>query len=326
MRRVLILGGTGWLGGDIARAAIVDGAEVVCLARGESGSVPEGARFIEADRTHAGAYDALEGEWDEVIELANEPELVDSALEALSGRAGHWTVVSTVSVYRRNDEPGADESADVVHPEDPSDYAHAKVLAERATAAQLADKLLVVRPGLIAGPGDPSDRFGYWPARLHRGGRVLVPTTAGRYVQVIDVTDLATWIVQAGRRGFTGTVNAVGESHSFDAFLADVAAVTGFKGEFVVVEDEFLLDHDVRFWGGPRSLPLWLPLVDAAMAQRDLDTFLASEGTIRPLRDTIARVLDDEISRGATRARRAGLTAEDEADLVDRIGPTERSG
>ncbi len=325
MRHVLILGGTGWLGSDIARAAIMDGAEAVCLARGESGSVPEGARFIEADRTHAGAYDELEGEWDEIIELANEPELVNSALEALSGRTRHWTLVSTVSVYRRNDKPGADESADLVQPEDPSDYAHAKVLAERATAAQLADKVLIVRPGLIAGPGDPSDRFGYWSARLHRGGRVLVPNTAGRYVQVIDVTDLATWIVQAGRRGVTGTVNAVGESHSLDAFLADVAAVTGFKGEFVTVEDEFLLDHDVRYWGGPRSLPLWLPLVDAAMAQREPANYVASGGSIRPLRDTIARVLDDEISRGVNRPRRSGLTAEDEADLVDRIGPTESS-
>lgn len=155
---------------------------------------------------------------------------------------------------------------------------------------------------------------------------MLVPTTAARYVQVIDVTDLATWIVEAGRRGVTGTVNAVGESHSLDAFLTDVAAVTGFKGEFVTVEDEFILDHDVRYWGGPRSLPLWLPLVDAAMAQREPANYVASGGSIRPLRDTIARVLDDEISRDVTRARRSGLTAEDEADLVDRIGPAERSG
>lgn len=318
MRRVLVLGGTGWLGSDIARAAITDGTEVVCLARGESGSVPEGARFVKADRTHAGAYDELDGDWDEVIELAYEPELVNSALEALSGRARHWTLVSTVSVYRRNDEPMADESADLVRPEDTADYSHAKVLAEQATAARLADKLLVVRPGLIAGPGDPSDRFGYWPARLHRGGRVLVPNSAGRYVQVIDVTDLATFIVQAGLREFTGTVNAVGESHSLDAFLADVAAVTGFRGEFVAVEDEFLVEQDVRYWAGPRSLPLWLPLVDAAMAQRSPDTYIASGGTIRPLWDTIARVLDDEVSREVDRARRSGLTADEEADLINR--------
>lgn len=319
MRRVLVLGGTGWLGGEIARAAITDGTEVVCLARGESGSVPEGARFVEADRRHTGAYDKLDGDWDEVIELAYEPELVNSALEALSGRARHWTLVSTVSVYRRNDEPGADEGADLVQPKDPADYAHAKVLAEQATASRLAHKLLIVRPGLIAGPGDPSDRFGYWPARLHRGGRVIVPNVSGRYVQVIDVTDLATFIVQAGQRGVTGTVNAVGESHSLDAFFADVAAVTGFQGEFVNVEDEFLVEQDVRYWGGPRSLPLWLPLVDAAMAQRSPDTYIASEGTIRPIRDTIARVLDNEISREVDRSRRSGLSADEEADLINRF-------
>ncbi len=318
MRRVLILGGTGWLGSNIARAAITAATEVVCLARGESGSVPDGTRFIGADRAHAGAYEDLVGEWDEVIELAHEPELVISALEALAGRARHWTLVSSISVYRSNNEPDADESAELVEPEHPSEYAHAKVMAERATAVQLGDRLLIVRPGLIAGPGDPSDRFGYWPARLHRGGEVLVPTTAGRHVQVIDVVDLATWIDGAGRRGITGIVNAVGESYPFDTFLEKVATVTGFEGEFVTVEDDILLAHDVRYWAGPRSLPLWLPLADAAMAQRDPGTYVAARGSIRPLGDTIKRALDDEISRDVNRARRSGLTADEEADLVHR--------
>ncbi len=320
MRRVLILGGTGWLGREIARIAVATGDEVVCLARGQSGPPPEDARFVIANRTQPGAYDDLTGEWDEVIELAYEPELIHSALQALAERTRHWTLVSTVSVYARNDEPGADESSDLVEPADPTDYADAKVLAERATVARLGERLLVVRPGLITGPGDPSDRFGYWPARLSRGGRVLIPTTDNRYVQVIDVTDLATYVVEAGSEGRTGVVNAVGESHSLEAFLNEAIATTGGEGDLVSGDDAFLLDHAVKYWAGPRSLPLWLPLADAAMAQRSGAAYLASGGTNRPIRDTISRVLADDISRGVERHRRSGLTLQEETDLLDALG------
>lgn len=317
MRRVLVLGGTAWLGSEIARTAISDGTDVVCLARGLSGTAPEGVRFLQADRTMPGAYDEVDGEWDEVIELAHEPELVKSALDALAERARHWTLVSTVSVYRRNDEPRADESAELVEPDNLTDYADAKVAAERVTSARLGNKLLVVRPGLIVGPGDPSERFGYWPARLHRGGRVLAPTTAGRFMQVIDIADLATWIVRAGRTGVTGIVNAVGESHALDVFLAEASAIAGFSGEFVTVDDAWLLEHDVHYWAGPRSLPLWLPVSDAAFAQRSNEAYLAAGGSIRPLKETIARVLEDELAHMTKSPRRSGLNPEEEADLLE---------
>jgi 2'-hydroxyisoflavone reductase len=318
MRRVLVLGGTAWLGREIARAALSDGAEVVCLARGDSGAVANDVHFVQADRNLPGAYDRLDGDWDEVVELANEPELIESALDALADRARHWSLVSTVSVYRRNDEPGADETAELVETDGLTDYAQAKVAAERATTGRVGDKLLVARPGLIVGPGDPSDRFGYWAARLCRGGRVLAPTTAGRFVQVIDVGDLAAWIVAAGRRGVTGSVNAVGESHAFDDFLSEAGDVAGFTGELVTVDDEWLLEHDVRHWAGPRSLPLWLPLSYTGFAKRNNAAYLAAGGIIRPLRDTISRVIDDEVARSTTRPRLAGLSPEEETDLLDR--------
>ena len=316
MRRVLVLGGTAWLGSEIARGAIADGAEVVCLARGNSGAAPEGGRFVATDRAESHAYDKLDGEWDEVVELASDPELVGSALDALADRARHWTLVSTVSVYLRNDEPGADESSDLVEPDDLTEYAQAKIAAERVTAARRGDGLLIVRPGLVVGPGDPSDRFGYWPARLRRGGRVLAPMSADRYVQVIDVADLAAWIVRAGRAQVTGILNAVGESHPFDVFLAEASAVSGFADELVTAEDAWLLDHDVHYWAGARSLPLWLPVSDAAFAQRSNASFLAAGGVVRPLEETIARVLDDEKVRGLDRPRRSGLMPRDEADLL----------
>ncbi len=316
MRRVLVLGGTGWLGAAVVRAALADGADVVCLARGESGDVPVGARLVRADRREPGAYDALTGAWDEVVEIAYAPDLVTSALDALADRAAHWTLVSSVSVYARDDEPGADEAAAVVEPEDLTRYPDAKVAAERASAARLGDRLLLARPGLIVGPGDPSDRFGYWPARLHRGGRVLTPVPQGRSMQVIDVDDLAAWLVAAGRAGVTGPVNAVGTAVPLGDLLAEVAAVAGPDAELVPVDDATLLAHDVAYWAGPRSLPLWLPVEASGFARRDGSAYRASGGTERPLRDTIARVLADEVGRGVDRPRRAGLTPDEEREVL----------
>ncbi|MCS6579186.1 NAD-dependent epimerase/dehydratase family protein [Curtobacterium poinsettiae] len=317
-RRVLVLGGTGWLGRTIVDELLVEGADVTCLARGTTGSVPEGARFVQADRSLPGAYEPATGTWDEVIELAHAPEFVAPALDALADRAAHWTLVSTVSVYAENDEPGADESARLVEPKDPSAYADAKVLAERTTRLRLGSRLLIARPGLIVGPGDPSDRFGYWPARLDRGGPVLVPTSAERFVQVIDVADLASWLVRAGRDGFVGTVNAVGAPVPLHDFLRCVAEVTGFEEELVAVDDDVLLAHDVAYWAGPRSLPLWIPVSDAGFAQRSAVAFTDAGGVTRPLRDTVVRVFDDERARGTDRERRAGLTSTDERAVLTR--------
>ncbi|MBT2503874.1 NAD-dependent epimerase/dehydratase family protein [Curtobacterium sp. ISL-83] len=316
--RALVLGGTGWLGRAIVRDLLAAGTEVTCLARGESGDAPEGARFVRADRRAAEAYGAVRGEWDEVIELAHEPDLVGPALDVLADGAAHWTLVSTISVYARNDEPGADESADLVEPRDLTEYADAKVAAERATAARLGSRLLIGRPGLIVGPGDPSDRFGYWPARLSRTGPVLVPTTSGRFVQVIDVADLAAWIGHAGRAGITGVVNAVGEPMTMGSFLRRVADVTGYDGELTEVEDEVLLAEDVRYWAGPRSLPLWLPREATGFAQRSTRAFRATGGSTRTLESTVAEVLADERSRGVGGPGRSWLSEEQAVLLAAR--------
>ncbi|MFP3466505.1 NAD-dependent epimerase/dehydratase family protein [Leifsonia sp. SIMBA_070] len=316
MRRVLVLGGTGWLGRAIVRELLAGDAEVTCLARGESGDVPHGARLVSVDRRAPGAYDGVRAEWDEVIEIAYDPELVEPALGALADDAAHWTLVSTVSVYARNDEPGADESAALVEPSDLTQYADAKVAAERSTAVRLGERLLIVRPGLIVGPGDPSDRFGYWPARLSRRGPALVPTPEGRFVQVIDVADLAVWIARAGRDGTVGVVNAVGNVLPMDEFFSAATAVAGYDGELREVADGALLAADVRYWAGPRSLPLWLPLSDTGFAQRSNRAFLEAGGRLRPLRDTLTDVIADERARGVDRERRSGLTATEEEAVL----------
>lgn len=316
MTRVLILGGTGWLGRELAAAALERGADVTCVARGASGTVPAGAALVVADRRHPDAYSELAGDWDAVIELSFEPDFVAHAVAELGPHAAHWTLVSTVSVYAADDEPGADESAALVEPSDLSQYPDAKVAAERETAASLGDRLLIARPGLIVGPGDPSDRFGYWPARLHRGGATIVPAMRDRYVQVIDVTDLASWLASAGLAGRTGIVNAVGTPVPMADFFAAARAVAGFDGETIEVTDAALEAHGIQYWAGPRSLPLWLPAHATGFAQRDGSAYRRAGGTHRPLTDTLARVLQDELTRGRDRARRAGLTAADETELL----------
>lgn len=312
-----MLGGTGWLGRRIAVAARDSGAQVVCLARGQSGEVPDGVELLQADRQLPGAYDRVMGEWDEVIELAYDLDFVGPALQALAPRAAHWTLVSTVSVYADNSTPGANETAALVEPLDLTMYPDAKVVAEKATAERIGDRLLIARPGLIVGPGDPSDRFGYWPARLHRGGRVITPSTSGRYVQVIDVDDLAQWIVQAGTDRRIGAINAVGAVHTMGDFFRASCTATGFDGELIAIDDDALLAHDVHYWAGPRSLPLWLPIVDVGFVRRDGTSFLSTGGHLQPLADTLRRTLTDEVERGVDRPRRSGLTTSDEQEVLD---------
>lgn len=319
MRQILILGGTAWLGREIATVATAAGVLVTCLARGSSGEPPPGATLVCADRTQPDAYTAVEEQsWDEVVELSYDPALVTGALEALAHRAKHWTLVSSVSVYASNSDPGADETAALVGARDLEDYAQAKVAAEQVTFEVLGDRALIVRPGLIAGPGDGSDRFGYWVSRfaLAHHGPVLTPEPRGRSAQVIDVADLAAWIVEAGRRRLSGPFNVVGDPHPLADALDLAADVAGFAGEMIPVKDDWLLENDVRYWAGPRSLPLWLPVADAALAERSNAAFKAAGGTLTNLRGTLIRVLDDERARGLDRDRRSGLTRAEELDLL----------
>ncbi|TPW72995.1 NAD-dependent epimerase/dehydratase family protein [Schumannella sp. 10F1B-5-1] len=318
--RALVLGGTGWLGRAVVDDLLASGCEVTCLARGESGAVPSGAALVRVDRRAPGAYDAVGADWDEVIEFSSEPDLVEPALDALGPRAAHWTLVSTVSVYVRDDEPGADESAAVVEPVDPTRYADRKVLAERRSAERVGDRLSIVRPGLIVGAGDPSDRFGYWPARFSRGGPALAPVLDGRFAQVIDVGDLARWIGNAALIGHCGVVNTVGDPLPLDDLLRCVAEVAGYDGEIVEVDDATLLAHDIRYWAGPRSLPLWLPAEAVGFAQRSSRAFRASGGFTRPMADSVAAVLADERARGLDRVRRAGLASSEERELLVGLG------
>ncbi|WP_424183438.1 NAD-dependent epimerase/dehydratase family protein [Actinokineospora sp. G85] len=327
--RLLVLGGTRFLGHAVASEAVTRGHEVVCAARGESGSAPAGTRLVVVDRDRPdGLAPLLELDpFDAVVDVATiSHDWVRWALDALGDRAGHWTFVSSISVYADPASPpgGVDDpllpprqahgTVDLLET-DPNAYGEIKVASEGAVRAVFGDRALIARAGLITGPGDVYDRFGYWPARLSRGGPVVVPDT-DQPTQTVDVRDLASWVVDAGERGLGGTFDAVGQAAPLREVLADIAQAVGGEAELVPVGPERLVELGVNPWTGPRSLPLWLPGNLANMTNRDHGPAAAAGLVHRSLEDAVAGALDHERILGLDRERQAGLSPAEEAEVL----------
>ena len=306
---------------------------MTCLARGVTGAVPEGATWVRADRDVREAYDEVrDRDWDDVVDVSWQPGQVRSALAALADRAGHWTYVSSCSVYASHGTPDADESAELLpalegDTADGEHYGEAKVACEQACRDAVGDRLLVARSGLIGGYGDPSDRFGYWVARFAAAAEdspgwaaspaVLLPADEQAPTQTLDVHDLAEWLVRAGEDGVTGTFNAVGERVPLGTVLRAAARSVGFTGSVVRVPSSFLRDQAVEEYMGPRSLPLWIADPDwAGFSARDGSAARGAGLTTRPLDELVADALRWERERGLGRERKAGLTPEQEQELV----------
>jgi 2'-hydroxyisoflavone reductase len=259
--RLLMLGGTQFLGRAIAARAKSLGHDVTCVARGLAGPAPNHARFVALDRNGQDALRALAGErFDAAIDLSRHPGQVRRALVELAGSVDHWTFVSTTSVYADTETRGQRaDTAPLLAPTgpgveqgSPETYGAAKVACERAFACDV----FICRPGLIVGPGDPTGRFTYWAARLKRGGEVLVPSAPNDPVQYIDVRDLARWIVQGADKRLSGTFDAIGPSCTRLAFLDECAAALGSACTFTWVDRRFLEEHAIGVGSGPRSLPI----------------------------------------------------------------------
>jgi 2'-hydroxyisoflavone reductase len=321
--RLLVLGGTRFLSRAVAADAVGRGHEVTCAARGASGDAPAGAELVRLDRT-APDWQPLRGPWDAVVDVASVPSWVDAALDALAEQAGHWTFVSTINVYADEATPGGtpatlplrEPAHDDGREDEPSPelYGAHKVACEQAVRAR-AGQALVIRPGLIVGPGDPSGRYSWWPERLADGGQVLAPAPAERSVQVIDVRDLARWIVDCAERGTTGVFDGIGPARPIAAFIEQTARGVGADVEPVWVPQEFLAEQQVEPWMGPRSLPLYLPLPEyAGLAAHDATPSLAAGLRIRPLEETAAATLT--WLRDNPDAERTGLTREEEQDVL----------
>lgn len=283
-----------------------------------------------------GGIDVLAGErFDAVVDVATGAVgWVLDALDVLADQAGHWTFVSSINAYSDTGTVGQGVDAPLCEPVwDRKRYdpysgeltmelnGGTKVASELAVRERMGpDRAFVVRPGIISGPGDQMDRFGYWAARFARGGRAVIPDTPGQPIQHSDVRDFAAWIVTAGEQRLSGTYDAIGPVYELGTVLREAAALVGDDGvELVPVAPETLTEVGINFWGGPRSLPLWLPASFHGLVSHDPGPALKSGLTTRSMADTIRTALADERSRGLERSRAAGLTAAEEQEFLDRL-------
>lgn len=320
--KLLVLGGTVFLSAAVAAEGVRRGHDVTCACRGASGSVPEGARLVAWDRAAGAPPPAITAlEPDAVVDVARHPSWVRAAVDALP--ASHWVFVSTVNVYADNATPGGRAGTiplvEAVHTdEDPSSgpevYGAMKVGCEAAVASGAASST-IVRPGLVAGPGDPSGRFTYWPLRLAEGGETLAGGAPTDVVQIIDVRDLAAWIVTCAEQRTSGVFDGVGPATGVGDLLAEVADGVSSDAVLTWVPDDALADAGVQPWAGEDGLPLWLPRPEYdGMLSHDVEPSYAAGLVTRPVAETARDTL--AWARRHPGGARTGLSREHEQRVL----------
>jgi len=321
--KILVLGGSVFVSKAVAAEAVARGHDVTCASRGTSGPVPDGATFVRWDRSEPVPDELAATAYDAVVDVARMPSWVRAGVAAWPG--AHWVFVSTVNVYPDPHPPlGTPATSPLreplhedVDPRSSSEaYGRMKVACEELVRAGAASAT-VIRPGLIVGPGDPTGRFTYWPARLADGGAALAGGSPTDRLQVIDVRDLAAWIVTCAEQRLAGDYDGVGDVLPLADLLAQVADGVGVSPDLTWVAQEVLTEHGVEPWSGPESLPLWLPRPEYdGMAAHDPAPSYAAGLVTRPVaetaRDTLAWLQDDPD------AMVTGMTRDREADVLAR--------
>jgi 2'-hydroxyisoflavone reductase len=334
--RILILGGTGFTGPHQVRYALARGHKVTLFNRGrQAREWPGEVEELIGDR-NTGDLKALEGrEWDVCIDNPTTlPFWVRDAGRVLQGKVRHYVFISTVSVYAANDKP-EDESAAVLPyaGKDPMAetaetfrahvgelYGPLKAVSEQEAQRQFPGMATIIRPGLIVGPGDETDRFTYWPVRLARGGEVLGPGDGTDPVQFIDARDLAEWTIRMAEARTLGVFNATGPQRPLGMrdMLAGIAAATGSAARITWVATDFLEARQVSAWS---DLPVWVPGQgdSAGFARRNIGKAFDAGLAFRPLATTAADTLAWFRQQPETRQAklRAGMTLQREAELLE---------
>ena len=295
--RLLVLGGTKFLGRHAVDATLAAGHEVTLFTRGQTHPelFPE-AEHLRGDRD--GGLGALEGRsWDGVVDTSGfVPRIVRQSAELLRDSVQRYVFVSSISVYDDFSAP-VDESSPVAELDDPSSeevlehYGALKAACEEIVEEAYGDRSARVRAGLIAGPYDATDRFTYWPRRIAAGGDVLCPGYPGAPVQFVDVRDLGAWLVKLALEGPGGVFNATGpaEPLSFVELLDRMRTTIGSDANLVWTDEQRILAADVQPW---TELPLWLPGSEhAGMARADISRALGAGLAFRSLEETVADTL-----------------------------------
>jgi 2'-hydroxyisoflavone reductase len=326
--RILILGGTGFIGPYQVRYALERGHTLTLFNRGRTnpGLFPD-VETLNGDRA-TGDYESLKGrDWDVVIDNPTSlPRWVRQAGEVLQGHTGQYLFVSTLSVYSDNSIIDQDETGPLATVEDPTTevvdgntYGGLKALSEAEGEKWFPGMTTVVRPGLIVGPGDPSDRFTYWPVRVARGGEVLSPGDPGDVVQIIDARDLSEWIIRMVEMGVVGIYNATGpiEPLPMGEMLTGIKEGVGGNARFTWVNYEFLRSQRVQPWS---HMPVWYPPTEGneGFSRFSIKKALEKGLTFRPLPETARETLEWYNAKPPEQRQRmrAGLTAEREAEVL----------
>lgn len=322
--KILVLGGTLFLGRHLVEAGLERGHDVTLFNRGRTGAglFPE-VEKLQGDRD-AGDLEALRRRrWDAVVDTsARVPRWVRDTAGLLAGAAEHYTFVSSISVYADTSRPGTDEAAPVhtLADETVEDitsaevYGALKVLCERAAEKAMPGRVLSVRAGLIVGPYDPTGRFTYWVHRIAGGGEVLAPEPRGQTVQLVHGRDLADWIIGMADRRETGVFNATGPKRplTMDGLLEAIRDASGSDARLSWADERFLVESGVEEWS---ELPLWLAPganpESASFMAVDVRKALAAGLRFRPLAATIRDTLE-----GAETSPAAGLDPDRERELL----------
>jgi 2'-hydroxyisoflavone reductase len=291
--KILILGGTAFLGPQIVEAAQARGHVLTLFNRGKTNP----GLFPDIEKLHGdrdGDLKSLEGRsWDAAIDTSGYvPRIVTMSATLLAPAVKRYLFISTISVFAEDIKPGTAEDgklatmADETSEEVMKNYGALKALSEKAAEKAMPGRTWVVRPGLIVGPGDLSDRYTYWPVRIARGGEVLAPGDGNDAVQYIDVRDLAAWIVAGTEKGLTGVYNATGPEKRFTMkpFLDGVKKGVGGDAKLTWVPAEFLEKQNVRPW---QDMPTWIPSSgDVGMTELDCRKAIAAGLRFRPAEET----------------------------------------